>query len=176
MTLKLKLIPPKAAHAALWLTWRREEIALRHNPIVDCDLATLEARLERLNAPLSEHHDEYRWMVEADGEIVGTVSATGFSWNMGYCEIGYHLGSAWHGRGLGTRAVALLVDKLFTEGALRRLMAVIAADNVASQRLARRLGFVEEGRLGEHYLINGVPTDELIFALLKRNWAALKSA
>ncbi len=166
----IRLIQPTKAHAALWLSWRQELPTLRYNPIIDSDLVALAQHLDGIDNDLSAQRNRYRWMIEADGEVVGTVSAGSFSWRMGYGEIGYQLGQAWHGQGIGTRAVALLVDKLFNGTALRRLIALIAVDNEASICLAKRLGFVVEGNLREHYIIQGTPTDELILGLLRTDW------
>jgi ribosomal-protein-alanine N-acetyltransferase len=80
------------------------------------------------------------------------------------------LAESHHGRGLGTRAVSLLVDKLFTDTDLERLYALVAAENTPSCRLLERLGFKREGLMREHYVIQGARVDEIIYGLMRREW------
>jgi ribosomal-protein-alanine N-acetyltransferase len=109
-------------------------------------------------------------MVQLGDEVIGTLSAMNPSWGMGYIEIGYMLAASHHGRGLGTRAVALLVAKLFRETELYRIFATISVENIASIKLLERLGFIREGVLREHYLIQGRRVDEAIYGLLRHEW------
>jgi len=58
----------------------------------------------------------------------------------------------------------------FRESPLRKLLAYVHDKNVASCRVLRKLGFTQEGFLREHYMISGVPENELLFGLLKHEW------
>ena len=109
-------------------------------------------------------------MVRAGGEIVGTVTAFNLSRTMGYTEIGYMIGARHHGRGIGTRAVKLLVDRLFGQTDLHRIFATVSVHNEPSIRLLERLGFRREGVLREHFVIAGERTDEIVFGLLRPEW------
>jgi [ribosomal protein S5]-alanine N-acetyltransferase len=83
------------------------------------------------------------------------------------------LGRAYWGRGIVTEAVTALVDLLFAEGQ-RRVFADTDPDNIASIRVAERLGFTLEARLrGEWETHIGV-RDSLIFGMLRDEWAARK--
>jgi ribosomal-protein-alanine N-acetyltransferase len=171
----VRLLPMSPAHAGAWMRWREQTSSQRFNPLLPLPLDYLERRLSQVcTHDLSERgRGEYRWLVDLRGEPVGTVAATNVSWGMGYAEIGYMMSETRQGRGLGTRAVALLVNKLFGETDLRRLYALITPENIASVRLIERLGFVREGVMREHYLIQGRRVDEIIFGLLRREWSPL---
>ena len=119
----------------------------------------------------------FRWMVECEGRIVGTVMGRELSRFQGRIEIGYMLSSAYHGRGLGTRAVSLMLERMF--GAwpfLHRVWLTTAAHNLASQGLARKLGFVQEGVMREHFLIEGQRKDQQVWGLLRSEWQARRVA
>lgn len=164
----VRLVPAGAEHAPLWQEWRGQAAARRYMPLAPASVEQLAARLSACAGTLSDRSkSEYRWMVEADGEVVGTVAATNTSWGSGYAEIAFMLSEAVHGRGVGTRAVALLLRTLFEETELYRVFATISADNVASQRLVERLGFRLEGVLRQHYVIGGRRVDQMIFGLLR---------
>jgi ribosomal-protein-alanine N-acetyltransferase len=66
--------------------------------------------------------------------------------------------------------VNLLVEKCFCESPLRKLLAYVHDKNAASCRVLEKAGFAREGMLREHYLINGVPENEILFGLLRHEW------
>lgn len=168
----MRLLPMGAEHAAVWMRWREQTSSQRFNPLLRLPADYLAHRLATIcTADLSDRkRNEYRWLVDLRGEPVGTVAVMSPSWHMGYAEIGYMLSEAHQGRGLGTRAVALLIDKLLRETDLHRIYAMICPENTASIRLVERLGFVREGMMREHYLIQGRRVDEVIYGLLRREW------
>jgi ribosomal-protein-alanine N-acetyltransferase len=132
--------------------------------------------LERLRQATADEHDErataLRWMVERAGEVVGTVAARNLDRRHGRLEVGYMLGESHLGRGYGTRAMTLLLARLFALPWLQRVWLNTAADNLASQALARKLGFVHEGTLRGHLVICGVRKDEQLWGLMREEWQA----
>ena len=60
-------------------------------------------------------------------------------------DVGYWLAPAGRGRGVMTRALRLVVEYGFRERDLARLELYTLLDNVPSQRVAERAGFVREG-------------------------------
>lgn len=170
----MRLVAPHARHAPLWQRWRSEPATQRFNPLHPLSVEVLAERLKyHCAADLGDRSRyEFRWMVARGDEIIGTVSVSNVSWGMGYAEIGYMLAASHHGQGLGTRAVSLLVDKLFGETDLQRLYALVAAENTPSCRLLERLGFAREGLMREHYVIQGARVDEVVYGLLRREWSA----
>jgi ribosomal-protein-alanine N-acetyltransferase len=78
-------------------------------------------------------------------------------------NVGYWVDEARNGRGLASRAVADLVEHAFGELGLHRLEAGTLVDNVGSQRVLERNGFVRIG-LAPHYLhIAGAWRDHVLF-------------
>ena len=171
---ELRLVAAGAEHAESWHRWRGEDDSQRFNPLFPLTVEELARRLSSLSA--SDLNDrrrtEFRWMIALGAEVIGTVAAMNPSWSMGYVEIGYMLGAEYQGRGLGTRAVALFVEKLFRETSLHRIYATVSLENVASLRLLARLGFTREGIMREHYLIQGRRVDEVLYGLLRHEWEA----
>jgi len=85
------------------------------------------------------------WLVGVDGVIVGELGTKGPLDAPGGVEIGYGLAAQSRGQGIGTRAVAALVDWLEAHDEVRRVYAHVNPDNVASSRLLLRLGFRHVG-------------------------------
>lgn len=162
--------PAGPEHASLLYAWRQEPVAQKFNPFDPIDLSQLTLRLQRNSCDLdSRKSSKHRWMAFDAHTCVGTVSLQP-SWRMGYAELGYQLGAAFHGRGLGTRVVRSFLAMVFDATDLHRVFATIHADNLASIRLVERLGFVREGMLREHYRIDGEYVNEFVYGLLRREW------
>lgn len=169
----LRLVSVRPEHAQVWWTWRQEPITRRFNPLRDLTVDELASRLAVTGSDLRDRSRlEYRWMVRYGEDLIGTVSLVNHAWSLGHGEITYLLAEAWHGRGLGTAAVSLLVDKLFAETTLARLIASISAGHVASCRIVEKLGFVHEGILRQHHILHGQRVDLLIYGLLRHEWLA----
>ncbi|MBM2616647.1 GNAT family N-acetyltransferase [Actinoplanes sp. LDG1-06] len=78
--------------------------------------------------------------VEVDGTVAGNVVSW---WQDGEREVGYWLGSAFWGRGIGTRALRLYLEV----ETVRPLRATVDSGNLASIALLRRCGFEEGERV-----------------------------
>ncbi len=81
----------------------------------------------------------------------GSVSLWAINARHGHAMVSYWVGPGARGRGLATAAVRLLARWAFDEVGLVRLQLYIEPENVASQRVAERAGFVREGRLRGHF-------------------------
>lgn len=166
-----RLVPALPEHVDVWLAMREEPVSRRMMPL---EPATRESLLKRLQESTSDLSDpkatSFRWMVELDGHIIGTVAARELSRFHGRVEIGYMLSSAYHGRGIGTRAVARVLERLFEWPFLHRVWLTTASNNLASQGVARKLGFQLEGVLREHFVIDGGLKDQQVWGLLRSEW------
>ena len=80
-------------------------------------------------------------------------------------ELAYLAGPDGRGRGLMQRAVRLMCDWLFAQG-VGRLEVRTHPDNEASQRLAARCGFRQEGRERSSIWLHGKREDALLWSLL----------
>jgi RimJ/RimL family protein N-acetyltransferase len=80
--------------------------------------------------------------------------------------VGYWLAAHARGRGVATHAVRLLAGWAFGPLGLARLQITCGPDNVASQRVAERCGFVREGVLRSHMAFKGGRRDTVVYGLL----------
>ena len=80
--------------------------------------------------------------------------------------VGYWLAPEARGRGAATRTVRLLAGWAFDQLGVARLELTCAPDNIASQRVAERCGFVREGLLRSHIRFKGDRRDTMVFGLL----------
>jgi ribosomal-protein-alanine N-acetyltransferase len=109
----------------------------------------------------------FRYVILDGDEVVGMISMSNLvrgpfqSANLGYWVAEQH-----NGRGVGTRAVALVIEAAFQEHGLHRLEAGTLLDNVASQRVLRKNGFEEIGIAPRYLFIAGDWRDHLLFQRL----------
>lgn len=87
-------------------------------------------------------------------------------------EIGFRLPQQHRRRGYMTEASEAVFSFLFGEGEVRKITAFCVAENEPSWRLMEHLGMTREGALREHSPLGGVWHDELVYGLLRREWAA----
>jgi RimJ/RimL family protein N-acetyltransferase len=109
------------------------------------------------------------------GELVGDVNLRWLSEAHRQGEVGYVFHPDHHGHGYAVEATAEVLRLGFEELALHRIVARCDGRNVASTRLMERLGMRREAHLRENELVKGVWTDELVFALLAREWRAARA-
>ncbi len=105
-------------------------------------------------------------MIEADGEVVGTVSVSNVQRGALYsASIGYWVHSSIARLGIGSLAVASVIDLVLTDLGLHRVEVNIRPENAASLGLARALGLREEGVRSRYMFINGSWCDHVSFAI-----------
>jgi RimJ/RimL family protein N-acetyltransferase len=99
------------------------------------------------------------------GRVVGSIALRIDDSNTG--RIGYWCASDARGRGIVTRALSRLCRYALHELGLGRLELITDPDNVASQRVAAKVGFQREGVLRAHLLHpDGRRRDSVMFSLL----------
>lgn len=91
---------------------------------------------------------------------VGEILLHDISTEMGESLIAFHLFDPhMRGKGIGTRALTLLVEFVKAETALRQLVIITSRDNTPSQRIALKNGFHFAGPSRED------PADGMVFVL-----------
>lgn len=167
--LSIAAVSPKMAETLF--KWRQQPNIMAFNPLKACSLEELADILAKESSDLSaiDEATSYRWAIMLDGKMVSSFSLNGISTMMGYAQIGYSVDEDMQGRGIGKRTVEMLIEKIFKETELRKLMAYVHVDNIASRKILERLGFKQEGTLREHFIVNGKLADEALYGLLKRD-------
>jgi ribosomal-protein-alanine N-acetyltransferase len=85
-------------------------------------------------------------------------------------QIGFAIGAGQWRLGLGTETVNLLLRFGFGELGLHRIWAARSPENLASDVLLRKVGFVEEGRIRHHVGKQGNWRDSITYSILDDEW------
>lgn len=162
----LLLRPWCADDAAAVAAAGRDPLIVRFRYSLPSSPATVAGWLARVEADrLSGERLELA--ITTGDDIVGSISLTDFE--HGNAMVRYWLLPAGRGRGLATHAVRHLAGWAFADLGLGlgRLAAYVEPENVASQAVLSRCGFVSEGRLRRHMAgRGGRRVDSLLYGLL----------
>jgi len=82
-------------------------------------------------------------------------------------NLGYWVRTTASGKGIASQASRLVARFGFEELGLHRIEIVAAVSNIASQRVAEKIGAVREGVLRNRLLIRGEPQDAVMFSLVR---------
>ena len=136
------------------------------NQIIEAerDEALREAYREMLRGSL-EHAEDWGWyaiwmIVRKDGRNIGNLSFKGSPVD-GVAEIGYGIGEEYRGYGYATEALETILEWAFDQPGVTTVAAETAPDNIASQRVLEKCGFLPtgiHGKEGPRYAKNTEPT------------------
>lgn len=175
------LRPATGAHAlALSLLMRDAQTQLLTGSVHSTAEAERGARGEEgLWPPLGELEEVYErwsvaedravWVIELDGEVIGEILLMDLDAGSGACSLRLWITGAVD-RGIGTRAIALVLDHAFDTVGLHRVGLEVYAHNPRARRVYDKLGFTHEGTLREALLLDGERVDAHVMGILRREW------
>jgi RimJ/RimL family protein N-acetyltransferase len=118
-------------------------------------------------ARVGHGQEQHNLAVEWQGRLVGGIGLEplGDIYRQ-TAGIGYWLGEPYWGKGLASRAVAMMVEHAFSTLRFIRAQALIDIENGRSVRVLEKNGFVCEGTLRRHVTKNDHISDALLYARL----------
>ena len=105
-----------------------------------------------------------------NSRLIGEVSLIWRNVADQQAEIGYILHPEAQGQGIATEAARAMLAFGFEDVGLHRIYARCDARNTASARVMQRLGMRQEAHFREHTHVKGRWDEELICAVLDREW------
>jgi diamine N-acetyltransferase len=163
----VSLRPLRPDDAEITLAWRhgdRAGLLNRGATTVAAQAAWIESRPE----------SELNFVIElADGRPVGMLALIGIDRANGHAESARFLigeEDAVRGVPAAVEAMKLLYELAFDELSLERVWGTIAADNRRMIKWQRYLGMREEGRLRNHYRIDGRFQDAVCLGILAEEY------
>lgn len=167
--MRLSFKPADPNLAEFFYEHRQDPVNLRHNPLIPSTIEMLRERLSKASSDWNkfESAESLFWFLECDSQLVGIASIQNINRMMLTAEIGYGISPEFRGKGLVTVAVQSMTKNAFESTKLRKLIALVHDQNVASQRVLEKVGYKKEGLLREHFLINGEPANEIIYGILR---------
>jgi RimJ/RimL family protein N-acetyltransferase len=141
----------------LYSRWEVQQF-IGNPPQVMTDLQQAEERIRVWQAMDHPAHGAWAVQIKDTGELAGalllkSIPASGGSLPLqpsGDTEIGWHFHPDYWGHGYASEAGATVLAYAFDSG-LKKLVAVTAPANTASQKVCIRIGLVHKGQTGRYY-------------------------
>ena len=106
-----------------------------------------------------------------DGTVIGDIALQNLDWQNRACTIGYGLTKLeYRTRGYTTDAVKVILKYGFAHLGLERISANTQENNIGSQRVLEKCGFILEGRERKARYFAGKRHDNLIYGLLAEEY------
>lgn len=175
VTARLRLDRLVEADAPLLFAYRGDEAVARYQGWKPSDLAAAQAFIADQASVAFGTADSWCQLAirdKATGELLGDLGVHFPASTDEPIEFGASLRPERQGKGYAREAMVALLDLAFGEWSYRRAVGSVDPRNVSSLALLRSLGFRQEAHHVESYFFRGEWVDDVIFALLAREWSA----
>lgn len=128
------------------------------------------------NGFISDTSEQYL-IASSSHEIIGLIWAFKSVPYFDAIEVGYQIfDNSNRSKGYATEALTMFYHYIFETKQLNRIELRIATENKASEKVALKVGFTREGTNKEAAYSKGKLHDMNIYAMLRREWSANKTA
>ncbi|HVI55280.1 MAG TPA: GNAT family protein [Luteibacter sp.] len=173
VTARLRLDRLVATDAPTLFAYRGDEAVARYQGWRPADLAAAEAFIGDQSLLAFGTADSWCQLAirdKATGELLGDFGVHFPVSTDDPIEFGLSLRPERQGRGFAREAMGAVLDLAFDEWGYRRAVGSVDPRNVSSMALLRSLGFRQEAHHVESYFFRGEWVDDVIFAMLAREW------
>jgi RimJ/RimL family protein N-acetyltransferase len=173
VTTRLRLDRLGAADAPLLFAYRGDDAVARYQGWKPADLAAAQTFIAEQSLLAFRTPDSWCQLAIRDkvtGELFGDFGVHFPASTDDPIEFGLSLRPDRQGQGFAREAMAAVLDLAFGDWGYRRAVGSVDPRNVSSMALLRSLGFRQEAHHVESYFFRGEWVDDVIFALLAREW------
>jgi ribosomal-protein-alanine N-acetyltransferase len=165
-----RLVRPDDAPALAELLRANREFLAPFEPVRADDYFTEAAQRAVIDDALTQYEEGRNLpfvIVDDSAGLVGRITLNGIVRGPFLsCSVGYWVSHAAGGRGVATVALTNVIAVAFSELGLHRIQAETLPDNVASQRVLARNGFVRIGMAPRYLKIAGRWQDCVLYQLI----------
>ncbi|NDP26583.1 MAG: GNAT family N-acetyltransferase [Flavobacterium sp.] len=117
-----------------------------------------------------ENNEGINWAITMKGnsKLIGIIGHYRIKPEHFRAEIGYMLLPEYHGKGFITEAIKATVNYGFEIMKLHSIEAIIDPENIASEKVLQKSGFVKEAHLKENEYYEGRFLDMVIYSILNK--------
>lgn len=118
--------------------------------------------------------EENKWLslgveLKENKKLIGEVGFRYLDKKSALGEFGYRFNRNYHNKGYATEASKALVNKIFKELKIHKLVAICDAENVPSYKIMEKLGMKKEAHYKEHSWRRGKWCDEFVYSLINND-------
>lgn len=167
----IKLVEPSLEHAESSLNWTADQSVVQYMG-GNFDQPSVVKERARINE-IRNNSDEYNWMIEMDGKIIGNVSINSIketSSKMGVQAGNYTIligDKKYWGKGIARHVTATVLAWAFSEAGFETMAARALNENIASIKMLKKVGFEFIERTPYEREIDGKSTEWQNFRIMK---------
>lgn len=123
-------------------------------------------------------NETINWVItfrDKPDHMIGTIGYVRIEKEDYRAEVGYLLSDQYHNRGIISEALQAVLQYGFSVMQLHSVEAVIDPENIASEKVLEKNGFVKEAHFRQNSYYNGVFLDSIHYSLLAADYAAIKA-
>ena len=128
--------------------------------------------MQDVHAPKVDDWLQLAIELKETGELIGDLAFVIKADDARQAIIGFTIASAHQKKGYVTEAVTVLLDYLFEDIDMHRVIADCDTENIGSWKTLEKLGFRREAHFVESLLVGNEYTSEYHYGLLQREWRA----
>jgi ribosomal-protein-serine acetyltransferase len=140
-----------------WLSWCHEDYSIEE---------TREFLRSRVDKSQGDEWYSFGVFDRNDSRVLGGVGLNFINRVHQFGNLGYWVRTSAAGKGVASKASRLVARFGFEQLGLARIEILAAVSNIASQRVAEKIGAVREGILRKRLLIRGELHDAVMFSLV----------
>jgi RimJ/RimL family protein N-acetyltransferase len=174
---RIKFAPLERKHIDVFLKWFNDpeitQYLLMYKPITrDWEEKWFEA--------IKDKEDSVYFSIlllnqENSEKLIGNCAIDDMDSKNRSCTCGITIGEKeYHGKGYGTEAMEMLVEYGFNILNMNRIELSVFEFNTRAYKAYQKVGFLEEGRKRQARYHNGKYCDEIIMAILRKDWEKKK--
>ena len=149
------------AEVSPWLPWCHENYSIEESREF--------IKLRKAAAQGDEHYSFAVFGKDDPRRLLGGVGLNFINRVHEFGNLGYWARTSAAGQGITSKAARLIAQFGFEQLGLQRIEILAAVPNIASQRVAEKIGAVREGILRRRLLIRGKPQDAILFSLVRED-------
>lgn len=131
--------------------------------------------MKDIHAPKQGQWLQLALELKETGILIGDVAFCIKDDDIRQATIGFTISSGYWNQGFATEALNVLLDYLFEDINLHRVVADCDTENIGSWKTLEKLGFRREAYFVESLLIDGKYTSEYHYGLLQSEWRNKKA-
>jgi RimJ/RimL family protein N-acetyltransferase len=175
VTERLSIRRPEAADAEAMFRYRSDPLVIRYQswePGSVEEVRTFLAGLPELGEETPGRWYQVGLFLKSSGELIGDCGIQVQVHDSRQVEVGITLAREFQGRGFATEALRALIGYLFEELGKHRVFGSVDPRNGPSMALLERVGMRREAHFVESLWFKGAWADDVIFAMLRREYLA----
>jgi len=166
--MEIKIVPADLNILDSYYDFYLDEETRRYDPFPAPTLDALRERISKASSQLSDFRSAraYFWFLKKGTEIVAHGSLHNLNPMMMTAELGFGVHPSARGKGVAAKAIRLITQKVFSESPVRKLIAFVDEENLASRKALEKVGYQQEGLFRESYVLHGIPRNEAVYGIL----------